>query len=64
LFRPAESVSEGVTRMEPKEIEMELTEKEKKLIELTRSTEYGEISLIIQDHQPVNIDKLIRKIKL
>jgi len=50
--------------MEPKEIEMELTEKEKKLIELTRSTEYGEISLIIQDHQPVNIDKLIRKIKL
>lgn len=59
-----ESVFEGVTRMETKEIYMELTEKEKKLIELTRDTGYGEISLIIQDHQPVNIDKLIKKIKL
>ncbi len=50
--------------MELKEIDMELTEKEKKLIELTRDTEYGEMDLIIQDHQPVSIEKLIRKIKL
>ncbi|MCL6449389.1 MAG: DUF2292 domain-containing protein [Armatimonadetes bacterium] len=44
--------------------EDELTEKEKKLLEFIRSTGYGEISLIIQEYQPVKVEQVIKKIKL
>ena len=41
-----------------------LTEKEKKLLEIIRATEYGEIKITIQDKQPVSIDELKKSIKL
>lgn len=42
----------------------ELTDKEKKLIDLIRTLDYGEISVIIQAGQPVKIDEIIKSIKL
>ncbi|MCR4419021.1 MAG: DUF2292 domain-containing protein [Clostridia bacterium] len=44
--------------------EDELTEKERKLLDFIRGIEYGEISLIIEDYEPVKMDQIVRKIKL
>lgn len=41
-----------------------LSEKEKKLIELIRNIEYGEIKVIIQDKLPIRIEELKKSIKL
>lgn len=41
-----------------------ISEKEKKLIELIRDTEYGEIKIIIQDKQPIRIEEIKKSIKL
>ncbi|SHI68190.1 DUF2292 domain-containing protein [Lutispora thermophila] len=42
----------------------ELSEKEKKLIELIRKIEYGEIKVIIQDKLPIRIEEMKKSIKL
>ncbi|MCL6610365.1 MAG: DUF2292 domain-containing protein [Peptococcaceae bacterium] len=44
--------------------EADLSEKEKNLLELIRGTGYGEISLIIQEYEPVVVEEVIKKIKL
>ncbi len=41
-----------------------LTEKEKKLIELLRSMEYGEIKIVIMDCQPFIVEEMKKSIKL
>nr|WP_157677543.1 DUF2292 domain-containing protein [Dehalobacterium formicoaceticum] len=43
---------------------MMVTEKEKKLIELIRSTGFGELKVIIQDWEPVRIEEITKSIKL
>lgn len=44
--------------------EFRLTEKEKKLIQMVRDIEYGELKIIIQDRTPVRIEEMKRSIKL
>ncbi len=44
--------------------EKELTEKEKKLIELIRSTGYGEIRVAVRDGQPVLVEEVKKSFKL
>ncbi len=41
-----------------------INDKEKKLIEHIRDTEYGEIKIIIQDRKPIRIEELKKSIKL
>lgn len=48
----------------PKDIKDTLTEKEKKLIELIHSMEYGELSIFIQQGQPVRVEEVKKSIKL
>lgn len=43
---------------------IEITEKEKKLIELIRELCFGKISVIIQDGQPIRVEELVKSIKL
>ena len=44
--------------------ERELSEKEKRLVELIRSTGYGEIRIIIRDGQPIQVEEVKRSFKL
>ena len=44
--------------------ELQFSEKEKKLIQMIRNIEYGEIRVIIQDRTPIRIEELKRSIKL
>jgi hypothetical protein len=46
------------------ETAMSLTPKEKKVIELIRETQYGEIKIIIQNYQPVGIEEITKFITL
>lgn len=41
-----------------------LTDKEKNLLEMIKSIDYGEMRVIIQDKQPVRIEELKKSIKL
>lgn len=41
-----------------------LTPKETKIIELLRATEYGEIKIVIQNHEPVRLEEITKSIKL
>jgi hypothetical protein len=43
---------------------MELTEREKKLIEQLRTVSFGEVVVYMQDSQPVRIEKVKTSIKL
>lgn len=43
---------------------MELSEKEKHLIEQLRKVNYGEVVVFMQDSQPVRIEKVKESIKL
>ena len=42
----------------------ELSEKEKKLIKLIRSTSYGEIRVAVRDGQPVLVEEVKKSFKL
>lgn len=42
----------------------ELSPKEKKLMELIRSTGYGELKIIIQDYSPIRVEEIKKSIKL
>lgn len=44
--------------------ERELSEKEKKLIELIRSTGYGEIRVAVRNGQPVLVEEVKKSFKL
>ncbi|ATW27560.1 DUF2292 domain-containing protein [Candidatus Formimonas warabiya] len=50
--------------MESKERLGEITEKERKLIELLRSTGFGEVRVTIQDGQLVQVEEIHKSIKL
>ncbi len=41
-----------------------MNEREKKLIEFIRNTEYGEIKVIIQNKEPIRIEEIKKSIKL
>nr|WP_312577132.1 DUF2292 domain-containing protein [Sedimentibacter sp.] len=40
------------------------TEKELKLLEFIRNTEYGEIRIIVQEGKPIRIEEIKKSIKL
>ena len=40
------------------------TEKELKLLEFIRNTEYGEIRIIVQERKPIRIEEIKKSIKL
>ena len=46
------------------DVERKLSEKEKRLIELIRSTGYGEIRITIRDGQPVQVEEVRKSFKL
>lgn len=46
------------------ESEMSLTPKEKKIIELIRETQCGAIKILIQNHEPVEVEELTNAITL
>lgn len=41
-----------------------LTKAEKKLIELVRSLEYGEIRILVKDEKPIRVEEIRRSIQL
>ena len=43
---------------------MDISEKEKKLIEQLRKIKYGEVVVFLQDGQPIRIEKVKESIKL
>lgn len=43
---------------------IKLTEKEKKIIELLRSLDYGEIRIVITDSKPLIVEEMKKSIKL
>ncbi len=43
---------------------MELTEKERKLIEYLRKIPFGEVLVIMHDGEPVRVEKALEKVKL
>jgi hypothetical protein len=44
--------------------QLDLNSKEKKLLQLIRNTEHGEIKIIVQDKQPIRIEEIRKSIKL
>ncbi len=50
--------------MEKSSADYKINEKEKKLIEMIRNIEYGEIRVVIQDKLPIRIEELKKSIKL
>ncbi|MCB8818499.1 DUF2292 domain-containing protein [Desulfosporosinus shakirovi] len=50
--------------MKEDESKIILTSKEKKIIELIRDTEYGELKIVIQNHDPVRIEEITKSLKL
>jgi len=53
-----------VKAVEKNGTEKELSEKEKKLIDLIRSTGYGEIRVTVRDGQPIQVEEVKKSIKL
>lgn len=41
-----------------------LTLKETKIIKLIRATGYGEIKIVIQNHEPVRLEEITKSLKL
>jgi len=50
--------------MDKRTIDFKITDKERKLIELIRNTEFGEINIIVQNNEPIRVQELKRSIKL
>jgi hypothetical protein len=44
--------------------ELKLTAKEKKVIEIIRSTAYGRLRIMVQEGQPVRVEEVTKSIKL
>jgi hypothetical protein len=51
-------------RVEQKICKIDVTEKERKLIDLIRVTGYGEIVILVQNTEPVRVEEVKRSIKL
>ncbi len=49
---------------EQKIYQIDVSEKEKKLIELIRVTGYGEIIIMVQNTEPVRVEEVKKSIKL
>lgn len=49
---------------EQKIYKIDVSEKEKKLIELIRVTGYGEIIILVQNMEPVRVEEVKKSIKL
>ncbi len=49
---------------EQKIYQIEVSEKEKKLIEMIRVTGYGEIVILVQNAEPVRVEEVKKSIKL
>ncbi|MBF8982530.1 DUF2292 domain-containing protein [Lutibacter sp. B2] len=43
---------------------MQVNEKEKKLIELIRNIEYGDLKIVVQDKNPIRVEEIKKSIKL
>lgn len=43
---------------------IELTSQEKKLVEIIRETQYGEVKIIVNGGQPVRVEEVKKSIKL
>jgi hypothetical protein len=50
--------------MDEKESISELSEREKKIIEIIRGSEYGELKIIVQNGEPVRVEAVTKSIKL
>jgi len=64
VVRNMNTYERRVKAIEKNSAEKELSEKEKKLIELIRSTGYGEIRITVQDGQPIQVEEVKKSIKL
>ena len=51
-------------KAEPKIYQIEVSEKERKLIELIRVTGYGEIVILVQNAEPVRVEEVKKSIRL
>jgi hydrogenase maturation factor HypE len=54
----------GDNILNKKQVQMLINEKEKRLLELVRSTGYGELKVVIQDALPIRVEELKKSIKL
>lgn len=50
--------------MDKSTIEFKITDKERRLIEIIRNIEFGEINIIVQNNEPIRVQELKRSIKL
>lgn len=50
--------------MDDKKTEMKLSAKEKKIIEIIRSTMYGQSKILMQEGQPVRVEEVTKSINL
>ena len=50
--------------MDEKFIDFKITDRERKLIEIIRSTEFGELTIIVQNKEPIRVQELKKSIKL
>lgn len=61
---PGKKRKDEVKAVEKNGVERELSAREKRLIELVRSTGYGEIRIIVRDGQPVQVEEVKKSFKL
>ncbi|KPU43338.1 hypothetical protein OXPF_27790 [Oxobacter pfennigii] len=50
--------------MEQEKIKMDLTRKERRLLEIIRNTQCKEMKISVQDRQPIKIEEVKKNIKL
>ena len=50
--------------MKEGESKLVLTSKEAKVIELMRNIGYGEIKIVIQNHEPIRVEEITKSLKL
>jgi len=43
---------------------LEITESEKKVLEIIRSVDFGEVNVIIQNNKPIRIEEVKKSIKI
>lgn len=64
LCGQAVDAPKGGMELDKEDFKDMLTEREKKLIELIHSMEYGEVNIFVQQGQPVRVEEVKRSIKL
>jgi len=43
---------------------LEITESEKRVLEIIRSVDFGEINIIIQNNKPIRVEEIKKSIKI